>query len=615
MKKLGFLILLMNLFQLSVIAQKQGQERIDSMLLVLKSSSEDTNKVTLLNDICFTYYAIDPDEGLKFGNQALALAEKLAWKYGIAQANSRIGSNYFGKADYPNALTYWLKALKQNEEINNIRSVGINLGNIGNIYLQQNDYEKALDYYLQATKINEKSGNQNALALNFGNIGTVYGYQNMYSQALEYFLKALQIQEEIQDMAGIARSTISIANVYMGLKDYSKALEYNFKALSLVSEFGVTNLVATSQTNIAKTYLELAKDTNTTQLNSIINGNKNLALKQAKSYIDSAISLFKEIGDLSALYLNYQSLSEIQSLMDDKGGALESYKNYSLFKDSVFNMEKDKKLTQTTMQYEFDKKEAATKAEQEKKDIQQRNIRNSISAGLAGALIFLVVVYRQRNKINKARKRSDELLLNILPAEVANELKENGSAEAQQIDEVTVLFTDFKGFTELSEKLTPKQLVTEINECFSAFDNITQKFGIEKIKTIGDSYMAAGGLPTPNKTHASDVVKAALAIQQFMKEHKTRREKEGGLYFEIRIGIHSGPVVAGIVGIKKFAYDIWGDTVNTASRMESSGQVGQVNISGTTYELVKNDFTCVYRGKVPAKGKKEVDMYFVEGGG
>ena len=264
------------------------------------------------------------------------------------------------------------------------------------------------------------------------------------------------------------------------------------------------------------------------------------------------------------------------------------------------------------MQYEFDKKEALENAEQEKKDLRQRNIRNSITAGFAGTIVFLVVVYRQRNKINKARKRSDELLLNILPEEVADELKQKGSAEARHFDEVTVMFTDFKGFTSLSEKLTPSELVNEIHICFKAFDDIISKYNIEKIKTIGDSYMCAGGLPITNSTHAIDVVKAALEIRQFMQNHIEDRKMSGKEIFEIRIGIHTGPVVAGIVGIKKFAYDIWGDTVNIASRMESSGQAGQVNISGATYDKVKDNFSCLHRGKISAKNKGDVDMYFVE---
>jgi len=218
----------------------------------------------------------------------------------------------------------------------------------------------------------------------------------------------------------------------------------------------------------------------------------------------------------------------------------------------------------------------------------------------------------EKNKIiNKEKERSDNLLLNILPEEVAEELKEKGNADAKMFDDVTVMFTDFKGFTSIAEKLSAKDLVGEINYCFSAFDNIIHKYGIEKIKTIGDAYMAAGGLPVVNKTHAKDVVKAAIEINSFMDEHKQQRIREGKEIFEIRIGIHTGPVVAGIVGIKKFAYDIWGDTVNLASRMESSGEAGKVNISGSTYELVKNDFTCTYRGKIQAKNKGEIDMYFV----
>jgi class 3 adenylate cyclase/streptogramin lyase len=220
-------------------------------------------------------------------------------------------------------------------------------------------------------------------------------------------------------------------------------------------------------------------------------------------------------------------------------------------------------------------------------------------------------VVSEKKEVEKQKQRSDELLLNILPEEAADELKAKGSADAKLIDEVTVLFTDFKGFTQLSEKLSPTALVAEINECFSAFDLIMDKYGVEKIKTIGDSYMAAGGLPTPNKTHPYDVVKAALDIQQYMHEHKVRKEAAGELFFEIRIGIHTGPVVAGIVGVKKFAYDIWGDTVNTGSRMESSGEVGKINISEVTYELVKDKFTCTYRGEIDAKHKGKLKMYFV----
>lgn len=215
-------------------------------------------------------------------------------------------------------------------------------------------------------------------------------------------------------------------------------------------------------------------------------------------------------------------------------------------------------------------------------------------------------------EIETEKKKSDDLLLNILPKEVAEELKAKGRAEAKQFDEVTVMFTDIKGFTQIAENLTPTELVNEIDACFKSFDDIIGNYAIEKIKTIGDSYMCAGGLPIANKTHATDVVNAALEIQQLMNERLQGRKNENKEILELRIGIHSGPVVAGIVGSKKFAYDIWGDTVNVAARMETSGEVGKVNISGATYELVKDKFNCSYRGKIQAKNKGEIDMYFVE---
>ncbi len=220
-------------------------------------------------------------------------------------------------------------------------------------------------------------------------------------------------------------------------------------------------------------------------------------------------------------------------------------------------------------------------------------------------------VMERTSELRVEKKKSDDLLLNILPADVAEELKNKGSSEARDFEMVTVMFTDFKDFTMISEKLSPTELVKEIDYCFSAFDNIIHKHGIEKIKTIGDAYMCAGGLPVANKTHAEDTVKAAIEIRDFMANHNKEKLAKGELPFEIRIGINTGPVVAGIVGVKKFAYDIWGDTVNLASRMESSGKEGEVNISGSTYELVKDKFTCSHRGKIQTKNKGEVDMYFV----
>jgi len=215
-------------------------------------------------------------------------------------------------------------------------------------------------------------------------------------------------------------------------------------------------------------------------------------------------------------------------------------------------------------------------------------------------------------EVVKQKEKSDELLLNILPSEVADELKEKGYTTAKSFDEVTVLFSDIKGFTNVAEKMTAQELVKEINIYFSVFDGIIQKYGLEKIKTVGDAYVAAGGLPEKNSATVQNVVEAAIAMQNEIGKLKQERVSSNRPYFELRIGIHTGPVVAGVVGIKKFQYDIWGDTVNLAARMEQSGAPGKINISQHTYELVKEQFNCVHRGKIEAKNKGEIDMYFVE---
>jgi class 3 adenylate cyclase len=215
-------------------------------------------------------------------------------------------------------------------------------------------------------------------------------------------------------------------------------------------------------------------------------------------------------------------------------------------------------------------------------------------------------------KLEAEKRRSEQLLLNILPVVVADELKDRGKVEPVNYESVSVLFTDFKGFTELSEQLTPKQLVDELDYCFSYFDEVIEKHNLEKLKTIGDSYMAVGGIPNVNSTHAIDAVLAALEIQAFIEQRKEQHMRNNTPYWEMRIGIHSGSLIAGVIGQKKFAYDVWGDTVNTASRMESSGVPGKINISQSTFELIKDFFVCNYRGKLPAKNKGDLDMYLVK---
>ena len=232
--------------------------------------------------------------------------------------------------------------------------------------------------------------------------------------------------------------------------------------------------------------------------------------------------------------------------------------------------------------------------------------------GLLALGLFRRNKFIQRTKkiIEEEKDRSDNLLLNILPEETAKELKDSGKVLAKKFESVTVLFTDFKGFTQYSENLSPEALVETIGFYFSKFDEITEKYGLEKIKTIGDAYMCAGGLPFPTEDHAQNMVKAAFEIAAFVDETKNN-ENASGKIFDIRIGINTGPVVAGVVGTKKFAYDIWGDTVNIASRMESMSEPGKINISENTYALIKEDFDCEYRGEIEAKNRGKLKMYFV----
>ncbi len=657
----------------NVFAQNQDQVKIDSLLTRFTKAKEDTNKVRLLLEIMYVHIYYKAEEGLQYEKPALMLAEKLSWQIGICEVKYLTGKIYWRLNKFDEALKYHFESLSVAEKMNDKKRMIKSLTAIGQDYADHSSYPEALNYFTKSLAITRETGDMTETANMYNLISWVYAQQGNYPEASKNTFAALRISQQlgneyltsilmsniagdymalgndsmallyldssiapkvkVNDYINLNETYISIGAIYQGHKNYSKALNYFELALKTGYESKDIQVITKSYSSLAGLYvargndaealknyllavesLKSLEDYQTAAELYIGTGGCYTRLKQyaqAKKYFDDALVLSKKIQSESVDNRYYESVELLDSATANWKDAYINYKNSVRLGSKLHNDENTKKIMQNTMQYEFDKKEAAAKAEQEKKDILQRTIRNSIAATLAGALIFLTVVYRQRNKISKARKRSDELLLNILPGEVAEELKEKGSADAKQFDEVTVMFTDFKGFTQISEKLSPTELVNEIHECFKAFDNIISKHNIEKIKTIGDSYMCAGGLPIANKTNASDVVSAALEIQQFMQQHLQQRKNENKEVFKIRIGVHTGPVVAGIVGVKKFAYDIWGDTVNIASRMESSGEAGKVNISGATHELVKDKFKCEYRGEIEAKGKGKVKMYFV----
>lgn len=342
---------------------------------------------------------------------------------------------------------------------------------------------------------------------------------------------------------------------------------------------------------------------------------------------DSALVLSRTSGDLKEQSWIEDQMSRSYADLGDHAMANEHLRAHLQLKDSLLNTEKVRVLTEMQEKYESEKKAKEIKELQVQKldaDLRTEKARRTRNIylfaaigvlGLAGGLWnMLRYTRRSRTAIQKEKDVSEGLLLNILPEEVAAELKVKGYADAKEFDTATILFSDFKGFTELSEKLTAAQLIDELNICFKAFDGIMHQYHVEKIKTIGDAYMAAGGLPDTAKGAPADVLMAALDMQAFMGTYGAEREQQGRPHFTMRVGLHTGAVIAGIVGVKKFAYDIWGDTVNTASRMESSGEVGRVNISNATYLLVKDDprFTFRSRGMVSAKGKGEMEMWFAE---
>lgn len=542
---------------------------------------------------------------LEYYEKGLEISEKHHIKNMSWKMLNNMGNVYNAMDNYPMALSYFHKSLMTLSEEGSPSQYfkAVMLFNIAGIYKTQKDYDKALEYYQKSLDIATNANVRMLMGGLMANIGEVYGIEENYANALNYLNQSIEIYEELDNNLGIASTLQSMAEIHFKQGDLQKAVDFsqrNFEISKLADhKLGMVNAL-NFKGNIFR-----------------LQGQYALAIKECKKGYDLAKTIHAQKGQKEACECLYNTYKKTENPQQ----ALAYHERLVVLNDSLFNEESTKEITRMEMQYEFDKQEAATKAEQVKKDAlamqeleREKMIRNVFMGGFGVVLLFAGVFFTQRNRISKEKKRSENLLHNILPAEVAAELKEKGESEARDFDDVTVLFTDFVSFTQTAEKLTAKELVSEINTCFKAFDAIVEKYSIEKIKTIGDAYMAAGGLYTPRISEPKDVAKAATEMQAFMLKRKAEHSEQHLPYFDMRVGIHTGPVVAGIVGVKKFQYDIWGDTVNTASRMESNGEVGRVNISQATYELLKDDpqFTFESRGKVDVKGKGEMQMWFVD---
>ncbi len=611
----------------------------DSLKKLLSVTTSDTSKVNLLNSLSKSYFNDNPDTSVVIALSAINVAEKIKFNSGLALALKNMGIGYYLQGKYIDAIKTWQQALETYKLIGDKKGVANMLSNQGAVYFNQGDDAKSLELHFQSLKISEEIEDTLRIVTSLNNIGAVYlNKKATYKEALENFLRSYKLSKIINDQYLIGTASVNLGEIYYKMDNDSASLIYLAQALRA---YAGTEDVPYALNYLGRVYLrekefDLALDKHkealevSKKLNTKLDMTQSLvALAQAyaaKGDVVSAIDSYKkaiEVGiPLKArteIKDAYEGLTFAYSQQHDFSNAFK-YQNLLLaIKDTIYNIETDKKLGTIQFTFDIEKKESQINLLNKDKEIQQQElrrqklVRNSFIGGFAVVLLFAGIFFRQRNRISKEKKRSDELLLNILPEETAEELKSTGTAKAKSFDLVSVLFTDFKNFTQASEKLSPEELVAEINYCYSEFDKIITKHGIEKIKTIGDAYMCAGGLPVTNKTHPIDIIKAGLEMTAFIEKNKQERLSKDQPFFELRLGIHTGPVVAGIVGIKKFAYDIWGDTVNTASRMESSGEIGKVNISGETYELVKNKFLCSHRGKVKAKNKGEIDMYFVEG--
>ncbi|MDZ4747088.1 MAG: adenylate/guanylate cyclase domain-containing protein [Saprospiraceae bacterium] len=418
--------------------------------------------------------------------------------------------------------------------------------------------------YLEADKDKDTSN----LLTSLGNLGSLKGMTGDLDSAYYFLSRAARIARKINLTDEYMDLLINLSNVDAEQGHYKKAID----------RLDTTYMVATalkSTENLAKVQRERAS------LHARFNN-----FKQAYTNL-------LEFIELNNQYLNQEKVKAVTEMME--------------------KYESEKKARQI-QQLELDKLDANLK------NVRITNTRNRYMyvgivflLGAIGIYTRLRYVHKSRTAIQKEKDISEGLLLNILPASVAEELKQKGYAEAMYYDVASIIFSDFKGFTTISEAMTAAELVEEINTCFKAFDHIMTKYGIEKIKTIGDAYMAAAGIPVNNTASVLDTVHAALDMQDFIINRKREKDQQSLPSFQMRVGIHTGPVVAGIVGVKKFQYDLWGDTVNIASRMESSGEVGHVNISEATYQHIKDTPGLVFtpRGMIHAKGKGEMAMYFV----
>lgn len=586
-----------------------------------------------------------PDKSLYF----YLLIKDIIEKAGTTQEQSllynNLGRQYASLRDYPKALEYFQKAELQCAYIPCDypevlwANMGIALHNTG-------ESKRGIEYLLKARNLLADRKDYAALANLEHLLAGVYFSSNDIYNALSHNQTAIQYASDTKQQAVLAEAYRTAADLYHELYDFEKAFEYYRDYLNVLDSMRIEDQAREQRLNQQRTLLAASEG----QIKFLIarQNFKDLELNQVKfererlELQNKNLELESRRKEDEVRLLEAQQDADQAKLREQTLQALEARQRLRLA-DQQLNAEKQSRLIVELREKEqlerAQNRADSTSRAQELERIQREQTYRSQKeadfrkfAYILGSLFVLILIIvaiswwiarrasrrlesqnrkiqAQNIQIQEEQRKSDGLLLNILPQEIADELKASGQATPRLYESATVLFSDFVNFTRLSAALTPKQLIDELNECFLAFDEICDRHGLEKIKTIGDAYMCAGGLPMPNETHAADAVRAALEMVAWLQARK--HERPDAHLTEMRIGIHTGPVMAGVIGKNKFAYDIWGDAVNLAARLEEHGEPGRVNISGATAEAVKNLYPAIHRGQKQVHNKGLVDMYFI----
>ena len=540
-----------------------------------------------------------------YWKKSLEIFDEIGDKQGISNLQSNIGSIYQTKGDDPTALSYFLSSVRLAEEIGDSLRIGTAYLNIGSVYSNEAlTFEQALQAYTKSKEIFDVIGYQEGVGYAAFNMAELYLKDNDPKSAINVLEESLIALEK--SGGNIATSLILMGQAHSALGAFGKAERYLMDAIAVSEQ-------KASKIEEARAYIELG---------NLYNKQNNL-LEATNNYLNGL-----DLVETTQMYRDkrdvYDGLASIYSKLGDFENAYTYQKLFSAARDTIRNSNYEKTIGDLRFQFDIENKEKEiallnTENELKQVELERATVSKRYFLVLAALLLLIVLGYVSRyrfikksnKKLAEERNKAETILLNILPKETAEELKLSGKIKAKEFDQITVLFTDFKEFSVAAEEITPDKLVKSVDYYFSKFDEIIDKNNLEKIKTIGDAYMCAGGLPTKNKTNAEDAFNAALEIMKFVNE--TEKKPPKGIHpFQIRIGINTGPAVAGVVGTKKFQYDIWGSSVNIAARMESNSLAGRINVSENTYQLLKDKRPFTYRGVVKVKNAQSLKMYFAE---